>query len=82
MKLARVLAVTGKELRQLSRDRPTLGMIVGIPVIQMLMFGYAINSDVRDLEGLVFDQAQTSRSRELVAQIQATQVVRIERTAA
>jgi ABC-2 type transport system permease protein len=82
MKIARILAVTSKELHQLARDRPTLGMIVGIPVIQMLMFGYAINSDVRDLEGIVLDQAQTSRSRELIAEIQATQVVRIERTAA
>ena len=43
----RILAVTLKELRQLSRDRLSFGMIVGIPLMQMLLFGYAINFDVR-----------------------------------
>jgi ABC-2 type transport system permease protein len=80
MKLSRVLAITGKELRQLARDRLTGGMIVGIPVFQILMFGYAINSDVRDLEAVVYDQAQSTRSRELVADLQATQVMRIVQT--
>jgi ABC-2 type transport system permease protein len=81
MKLGRILAITGKELRQLRRDRPTLGMIVGIPIIQILLFGYAINADVRDLSGVVLDAAQTSRSRALVADLEATQTVRVERTA-
>ena len=77
MNIRRILAITAKELRQLSRDRPTLGMIVGIPVIQMLMFGYAINNDVRDLKGMVLDQAQSSHSRALVADLQQTQVMHI-----
>jgi ABC-2 type transport system permease protein len=77
VKLTRVFAITSKELLQLARDRLTLGMIVGIPVFQILMFGYAINSDVRDLEATLLDQAQSSRSRELVADLQATQVMRV-----
>jgi ABC-2 type transport system permease protein len=81
MNIRRILAITAKELRQLSRDRPTLAMIVGIPVIQMIMFGYAINNDVRDLKGMVLDQAQSSSSRALVADLQQTQVVRIVGTA-
>ena len=44
--LARALAIAGKELVQLRRDRLTLGMVVGIPALQLLLFGYAINSDV------------------------------------
>ena len=47
--LSRLFAITKKEVRQLRRDRLTFGMIVGIPVIQMLLFGYAINTDVRNL---------------------------------
>jgi ABC-2 type transport system permease protein len=82
MKLSRVLAITGKELRQLARDRPTVGLIVGIPVIQMFMFGYAINNDVRDLEAVVLDQARSAQSRALVADLQATQVLRVAATAA
>lgn len=43
MNLRRLWAIMLKELRQLRRDRITLAMIVGIPVMQLLLFGYAIN---------------------------------------
>ncbi len=39
--LARTLAIARKEVRQLRRDRLTFGMIVGLPVLQLLLFGYA-----------------------------------------
>lgn len=73
--LARALAVARKEVRQLRRDRLTLGMILGVPVMQLLLFGYAINMDVRHLRAGVVDQAHTQRSRTLVADAQATQVI-------
>jgi hypothetical protein len=47
MKWARLWAVMLKELRQMRRDRVTLAMIVGIPVLQLLLFGYAINMNLR-----------------------------------
>ena len=53
----RLMAVMRKELRQLKRDRVTFAMIVGIPIMQMLMFGYAINTDVRNLTAAVANQA-------------------------
>lgn len=71
----RLLAVMIKELRQLGRDRMTLGMIVGIPVLQLLLFGFAINMDVRGLTLAVADQSQTTASRALVQDLLATQVV-------
>ncbi len=73
--LRRLRAVALKEVRQLSRDRVTFGMIVGVPLMQILLFGYAINFDVRNLATVVQDQANTSMSRELIAQLRATQVV-------
>lgn len=72
--LSRMLAVTVKELRQLRRDRLTYAMIVGIPVMQLLLFGYAINLDVRHLPAAVVDQARTHHSRELVAELAQSQV--------
>ena len=57
--LSRLFAVMGKELRQLRRDRLTFAMIVGIPVMQILLFGYAINTDVRNLKSAIADQANT-----------------------
>lgn len=73
----RLRAVAVKEIRQLSRDRVTFGMIVGVPLMQMLLFGFAINFDVRDIATVVQDQANTSMSREFLAQLRATQVIKV-----
>ena len=72
---ARLFAIAAKEIRQLSRDRITVGLIVGIPTIQLLLFGYAINYDVRGVATAVLDQARTSLSRRLVGDLRATQVL-------
>ena len=76
----RMLAVAAKEVRQLTRDRTTLGMVVGIPAMQILIFGYGINYDVRHIPIGVADLANTSYSRALVADLEATQVVDVIRT--
>lgn len=55
--LFRIKAVLVKEFRQLSRDRITFGMVVMIPLIQLLLFGFAINTDVRNIPIGVVDQA-------------------------
>ena len=73
--LDRIGAVMVKEVRQLARDRLTFGMIVGIPLMQMLLFGYAINFDVRSLRAAVVDDAGTSLSRRFIADLQASGVV-------
>jgi ABC-2 type transport system permease protein len=72
---ARIKAVAFKELLQLRRDRLTGAMIVGIPLIQILIFGYGINMDVRHIRAGVVDDANTSMSRALVSQLEASQVV-------
>jgi ABC-2 type transport system permease protein len=73
LSLWRVIAVARKELLQLVRDRLSLGFIVGIPSLQLLLFGYAINLDVRHIPTAVVDQAQTALSRQLVGELAATQ---------
>ena len=78
---SRLLAVIKKEVRQLRRDRLTFGMVVGLPLIQMLLFGYAINTDVRNLKTGLADEANSHLSREFVAALQQTQVVHITATA-
>jgi ABC-2 type transport system permease protein len=54
--LRRIRAIASKEVRQLRRDRLTLGMVIGIPLMQIVLFGYAINLDVRHLRAAVADQ--------------------------
>ena len=76
--LSRLLAVMRKEVRQLRRDRLTFGMIFGIPIMQLLLFGYAINTDVRNLSTAIADEADSHLSREFVARLGATQVTNIQ----
>ncbi len=75
--IQRILAIFLKEVRQLRRDRLTFGMIVGIPVIQLMMFGYAINMDVRHIPAGVADMSSTTASREAVMNMAQTQVIDI-----
>lgn len=75
MNLRRLGAIVLKELRQLRRDRLTFAMIVGIPILQLVLFGYAINMDVRNLHAAVLDQADSARSREVIAELGASQVL-------
>ena len=75
MSLRRLLAIVVKELRQMRRDRITLAMIVGIPVMQLVLFGYAINFTLRDLRQRVADQAGTAGSRAVVMDMQRTGVI-------
>ena len=49
MSWRRLLAILVKELRQVRRDRLTFGMMVGVPIIQLVLFGFAINADPRGL---------------------------------
>lgn len=58
-----------KEFTQLRRDRPTMAMMVGVPAIQLLLFGFAIRTDVRNLPTAIFDESRTSDSRALVQTI-------------
>ncbi len=75
MFVQRIFAIIIKEIRQLGRDRLTFGMIIGIPLMQIILFGYAINMDVRHLNGGIVDLADTYSSRKFTAAIQATQVI-------
>lgn len=75
--LSRLTAVMRKEVRQMRRDRLTFAMIFGIPLIQLLLFGYAINTDVRNLATAIADEANSHLSREFVSRLNATQVTNI-----
>ena len=75
MKMRRLLAVMLKEVRQMSRDSITLALIVIIPVMQLVLFGYAINTNLRGLATGIADQSDTAGSRALVMDMLATGVI-------
>jgi len=70
LSLSRILAVLTKEFTQLVRDRLTYAMIIGIPVFQLLLFGYAINSDPKHLPAAVLVQDQGTFSRSILGALQ------------
>ncbi len=77
----RIWAIAKKEFFHLRRDHLTGGMVAGIPLVMTILFGYAINTDVRHLSAAAVDEANTSTSRALLADAQASQVLVFEHLA-
>jgi len=76
--IRRVLAVAIKELLQLRRDWRTAFALVAMPVVLLLIYGFALSFDVRDIRLAVVDQSRTRASRELVeAFLQSGYFVRV-----
>lgn len=59
------------------RDRLTLAMMAVLPVMQLLLFGYAINTEVRHIPTVVFDQDQSAQSRDLYRSLESTTFYRV-----
>jgi ABC-2 type transport system permease protein len=70
--MLRPFVIAWKELLQLRRDRMTLAMMVMLPLLQLMLFGYAINTDVRHLPTVVYDQDRSAASRDLARSLEAT----------
>jgi ABC-2 type transport system permease protein len=70
--MLRPFVIAQKELRQLRRDRLTLAMTVMLPLLQLVLFGYAINTDVRHMPTVVYDQDHSAQSRDIVRSLEAT----------
>jgi ABC-2 type transport system permease protein len=73
----RMLAVFIKEFQQMMRDRLTFAMAVGIPILQLVLFGYAINTDPKGLPTAVVSSDASPMARSLVAALQNTGYFRI-----
>ncbi len=81
MNRRRLRSIVVKEFTQMRRDRASLVLMLIVPVMQLLLFGYAIRMDVRNLPTTTFDASRTQESRALVQQFQATRNFRLVRAA-
>jgi len=77
----RLAAIIIKEFVQLARDRRTLLMALLMPVIQLLLFGYAITTDVEHLPTIVLDQSRSQESRALLQRFTNSRYFDIRKTA-
>ena len=74
----RLFAVMVKEFIQMKRDRLTFAMMVGIPLMQLILFGFAINMDPKDLPTAVLSYDNGPVGRAIVAGLQTSDYFRIE----
>jgi ABC-2 type transport system permease protein len=72
MSYRRLRAVFIKELHHITRDSRSLGMALAVPVMLLVLFGYALSLDVDHIPTLVYDQDGTQASRDLIRQFQAS----------
>ena len=72
MNRRRLGSMIRKEFVQMRRDPSTLRLMLLVPLVQMLLFGYAIRTDVRNLPTVAFDQSRSQESRELIQRLTAT----------
>jgi len=77
MNIYRTLAVSRKEARQIVRDTRSLYLALGIPVMLMFLFGYALSLDVDNIPLAVWDQARTVQSRQLVSDMTSSGYFRL-----
>jgi ABC-2 type transport system permease protein len=71
-RLAHVWPMLQKEFIQMRRDRLTLAMLIGIPAIQLTLFGFAIQTEVRHLPMVLLDESHSPESRSLADVLQNT----------
>jgi ABC-2 type transport system permease protein len=72
VKWVRIKAIIWKELIQIRRDKPSLAIALAMPLMMMLVFGFAVNTDVDHIDTMVFDQDMSSASRKLINSFENT----------
>jgi ABC-2 type transport system permease protein len=72
MNLQRYWSIVKKEFIQIKRDKASFGIAIGMPVMMMLLFGYAVATQLEHISTVVLDQSRTAESRELVRSFQNT----------
>lgn len=77
MNISRTLAVARKETRQIIRDSRALYLALGIPVMLMILFGYALSLDVDNIPMAIWDQDRSPQSRELVDRLTSSGYFRV-----
>jgi ABC-2 type transport system permease protein len=72
MNFQRYWSIVKKEFIQIKRDKASFGIAIGMPVMMMLLFGYAVTTQLEHISTVVLDQSRSTESRELVRSFQNT----------
>ena len=66
----RILALAQKELKQLLREKSTFGLVFMVPIVQLVLFGYVVAADLKNIKFSVLDQDRSRISREIITKIE------------
>lgn len=77
MKLKRILSVTKKEFIHIKRDKASLAIALMMPIMMLLLFGFAVNTDVNNVKLVVYDGSKTVESRELISKFSNSNYFRL-----
>jgi len=80
MRLHRLTAIARKEGLQILRDARSIGIVVAMPIIMMLAFGYGISLDVKHLPVYIFDREGSQQSQDLLKHFQASEYFKVVQT--
>ncbi len=80
MNWTRLLVMARKETLQILRDSRSLGIVIIMPVVLVMLFGYGVNLDLKGLPVYVYDQDGTQQSQDLLKRFQASEYFHVERT--
>lgn len=72
MNFQRFWSIVKKEFIQIKRDKASFGIAIGMPIMMMFLFGYAVATQLEDISTAVLDQSRTAESRELIKSFQST----------
>lgn len=72
MNFQRFKSIIKKEFIQIKRDKASFGIAIGMPIMMMLLFGYAVTTQLENISTVVLDQSKTTESRELIKSFQNT----------
>ncbi len=79
MNLRRIWAITRKEFIHIIRDPRSLAMAIAIPMLLLILFGYALTLDVDNVPLVIWDQSETSQSREFISRFEGSDYFTVKR---
>ncbi|TPG70914.1 ABC transporter permease [Brevibacillus laterosporus] len=75
--LNRYWAIVKKEIIQIRRDKASFAIALGMPIMMIFLFGYAMNTDVSHLKTVIWDQSHSAESREIIANLENTEIYQV-----
>src|ERR1035438_4701361 len=79
MKTYRIRAIASKEILQIRRDLRSILIVVAMPVILMLAFGYGVSFDIKHLPTYVFDRENSQQSRDLIQRFRSSEYFNVRK---